>query len=243
MYGSVTNTYGGANSPLLAGTVNWTVSGNGSNVFVSGTIVNVNGQFFYIARVPFETRSLGGSPIFSATPNTLELLAPPGITYTRSATADGSNTVITASSRGTLASFPFSATDRGLVERVDLQVSLPGETFQQWALRIFGTTNVDPNADPDHDGMTNYQEYLAGTDPLDPHSVFMFVDIRPDALGGIDVRWQSATNKVYTLKRAGGLNQTFVNLQTHISATPGTNVVRDATATGSGPYFYWLLLE
>jgi hypothetical protein len=34
-----------------------------------------------------------------------------------------------------------------------------------WEYHYFGTLNVDPNADPDGDGLTNAQEYAAGTDP------------------------------------------------------------------------------
>ena len=34
-----------------------------------------------------------------------------------------------------------------------------------WELAYFGHTGVDPNADPDHDGLSNLQEYQAGTNP------------------------------------------------------------------------------
>jgi hypothetical protein len=39
-----------------------------------------------------------------------------------------------------------------------------------WELLYFGQTGVDPNADPDNDGICNLQEYLTGTDPNDPYS-------------------------------------------------------------------------
>jgi hypothetical protein len=42
-----------------------------------------------------------------------------------------------------------------------------------WQIRYFlsaNSSNAAPNLDYDHDGMTNLQEYLAGTDPTDPAS-------------------------------------------------------------------------
>ena len=41
-----------------------------------------------------------------------------------------------------------------------------------WEIQHFGALGVDPNGDADHDGTSNLMEYLAGTDPNDPKSVF-----------------------------------------------------------------------
>ncbi len=37
-----------------------------------------------------------------------------------------------------------------------------------WEIQYFGKTGIDPNADPDHDGLSNLEEFLAGTDPTNP---------------------------------------------------------------------------
>jgi alpha-tubulin suppressor-like RCC1 family protein len=50
-----------------------------------------------------------------------------------------------------------------------------------WELAYFDATGVDPNADPDGDGVSNFQEYLDGTDPTNPHSVMPRLHI-PDYL-------------------------------------------------------------
>jgi len=242
MYGSVTNS---SNSrPVSVGGVNWNISGGGSSYSGTSTVAIVNGQFFYITRVPFETRATATFSNFTPTPNTLPLPPSSRATFIRSATVNNQPATLTYSSLNSLGSFNFGPADRGLMERVDMAVSLPvtPETYAEWAYRTLGNASADPNADPDHDGMSNYQEYLAGTDPLNASSLFIVTDIRKDSLGGVDVRWQSVTNKTYTVLRSSDLRVGFFSLQTAIAATPATNVFHDATATGIGPYFYRVAL-
>lgn len=100
--------------------VNWTVVGGGSSASVSSTIASVNGQFFYVARIPFETR-FAGNLTFSPTTNTLPLTASP-TAFTRSAKVDGAAATFVPPAS---TNFPFSKADRGRIERVDLFVSLP----------------------------------------------------------------------------------------------------------------------
>jgi hypothetical protein len=69
-----------------------------------------------------------------------------------------------------------------------------------------------------------------------------FTRIQKDALGGIRLSWLSAANEIYTLQRSSLLPAGFVDVTTNVVATPPLNSLRDATATGPGPYFYRLRL-
>jgi hypothetical protein len=197
----------------------------------------VNGQGFYVLRVPFETRTIPGTPAFTATPNTLELTSG-STTYTRSATVNGTNATLLGP-----AAFTFGAADRGRVERLDLQVNLPPESFAEWALRTLGTTNVSQNADPLGKGMTYYQQYIAGTDPLDPNSVFKFINIQPAQPSGIVIQWSSVAGKSYSVLRSGRAGANYTAIATGLSTTNTLSSYRDASATGPGPYFYRLTVQ
>jgi len=76
-----------------------------------------------------------------------------------------------------------------------------------WELLNFGHTGVDPNADPDGDGMSNRQEYLAGTDPnktVDLLAITWF----GAAQGGtqVSVTWDSTTTRCYYIEESLSIN-------------------------------------
>lgn len=70
-----------------------------------------------------------------------------------------------------------------------------------WLLQNFGTTNVDANADPDGDGMSNLQEYLAGTNPNDSNSVLRITHIARDpVLHNSTLNWLSVSTRAYAVQ-------------------------------------------
>ena len=235
MYGSVTNTSGNVSLPGLG--VVWRVAGPTGAATNAATFVFVNGQAFYLVRVPFETRSIPGTPSFTPTPGALELTAAYSA-YSRSATVNGSNATLQGS-----ASFNFGRVDNGRVERLNLLVNLPPETFAQWAQRIFGNSNIDPNADGDGDGANNFAEYKAGTDPLSNQSAFKFIEVLPAQPGAIQVRWSSIAGRAYTLERSSNAQSNYTPVASTIWATSSATAFTDATATGTCPFFYRLRLN
>ena len=109
---------------------------------------------------------------------------------------------------------------------------------QQYGLATDGSADF---LDNDGDGMNNYQECVAGTQPLDASSVLKLLPpVRTNIDSGFVLNWQGVSGKTYYLQRAVGLLQplAFTNIQTGISGPTGTLTTTDSDATNDGPYFY-----
>lgn len=115
-----------------------------------------------------------------------------------------------------------------------------------WEQQFFGQlTGTNPNADPDHDGMSNLAEFLAGTDPTNPNSNLRVVASSGPGTNVITVQLPSVTGKTYRLLRATNFLTGFNTIvATNIAATPPTNSIFDPSAPpNSVELFYRLELE
>jgi hypothetical protein len=209
-------------------------------VAVTTELRNINDQFSYVLDLPFETAIAGEAP----TTDALQMRASAAL-YDRSGVLIGTNAAaIVAPAANT---FSFSSADRAKVERVDLTVAAKpldsnGDGLPDyWVAQYFGGF-ANPTNDFDHDGLSNLQEYLAGTDPTDPLSLLEFVNV-DYAAGGATVTWTSTVGRYYRIVRSANLLTGFAPLVGGLSATPPLNTYVDATATNQAPFFYRVEVE
>jgi subtilisin family serine protease len=113
-----------------------------------------------------------------------------------------------------------------------------------WEKTYFGQlTGVDPNADPDHDGLSNLGEWLAGTNPTNAASTLRLT-AHASGTNSVIINWASVAGKFYRLERATNLVAGFTFLvHTNISATAPTNTETDAIVSTNSPRFYRIQLE
>jgi hypothetical protein len=111
-----------------------------------------------------------------------------------------------------------------------------------WQLEYFGNTNVNANADPDGDGMSNLQEYLAGTNPTDPNSRLRITAISGNTIGSsATLTWTSVPSRLYYVEERTNLTSgawsTNLTLGV-VSPDPGSTTTRSLTDSAVTKRFF-----
>jgi PKD repeat protein len=108
--------------------------------------------------------------------------------------------------------------------------------LQQYGFLTDGSADF---ADPDGDGMNNWQEWRCGTDPLNALSVLKMLSPSSSS-SGPGITWQSVQGITYYLQRSPALTgaSVFSAIQSNVLGQAGTTTFIDTTVTNAGPFFY-----
>jgi hypothetical protein len=117
----------------------------------------------------------------------------------------------------------------------------PGSTIsyawlQQYGLPIDGSAD---SLDPDSDHFTNYQEWIAGTNPTNSASALVLL-APTNTPSGMALTWTSVADRIYSVEQATNPAApfTFSLLQTNITGLPGTTSLTDTNSPNVGQSVY-----
>ncbi len=106
------------------------------------------------------------------------------------------------------------------------------DNFQRRYFPLWTVPAAGPAADPDGDGMNNLAEYMAGTDPTNPASIFKINRVVPSSTG-MKITWDSAAGKTYqVMARAQFTSGSWQAIGT-ITATGSSTQFLDPSGLGA----------
>jgi hypothetical protein len=116
--------------------------------------------------------------------------------------------------------------------------SASGTGRRQVAKGFYALAVALMNADRDHDGLSDFDELLAGTNPLNDTAVLRLAVSSTTPSGQAIFSWPSSSNRVYQLDHATTLPGTWQKQGSEMPATPPLN--HYTNTLGSGAHFYRL---
>jgi len=198
------------------------------------------------------------TPPVMTLPSNVSVNAPndTGTTVNFSATAtdgvSGSATVIAAPSSGSLfavgnTSVACSATDALGNTATDAFMVTVNSPVMAWRLQHFGSSDnsgdAADSADPDGDGWTNQQEFIAGTEPENRSSLLEFSQVTREN-GDTQLSFATVAGKTYRIERSDDLNPASWSIvQDGIAGTGGSISCTDANGAGLSKRFYRIVVK
>lgn len=124
---------------------------------------------------------------------------------------------------------------------VSVVLRIPQWWLVHYELPLNGSADF---ADSDGDGMDNYSEWKAGTDPGDPESRFQLVHSEI-AENGFLLRWVSLTGRTYRVEVSTNLlaSPSFWTIQSNLAGESGTMEFTDTNTWSSPSVFYKTVIE
>jgi hypothetical protein len=117
--------------------------------------------------------------------------------------------------------------------------------FLTWLWSYGLLTDISSDfADPDGDGMNNWQEWIAGTSPVDPAS-YLYISSLAVLASSATIGWASVTTRHYSLEFSTNLGASppRTKVATNIPGLSGETFFTQTNVTGRGPFFYRILVE
>lgn len=252
LWGNIVNTTN-TSQPISITSASWSVTdGAQTSVYSQLTRPPVRtftqgDQNYYVLEVPFDTRRFGTIQLADPATegvNSFQLASSSPPTYTLTPTINGALATVrfidgAPAGGGSVPVAGFNSNVRGRVIRVDLSITPVSESYDQWATRIFGSVgspNAAPNADPDHDGLTNAGEYAAGTNPLDASSTLRLLQISVTA-NQATLGWQSIASKQYVIESATNVVGPWTNAASVVAQSALAQAILPRTPAGPPAYF------
>jgi hypothetical protein len=126
--------------------------------------------------------------------------------------------------------------DVGAYEFQSPQSRISYAWLQQYGLPTDGSADA---ADPDGDGLNNWQEWRCGTSPTDASSALRLLSAQRTGTN-VTLTWRSVAGVNYFLERSMNLGASvpFTPLATDLPGQPGTTAYTDTNAAGASPLFY-----
>lgn len=108
-----------------------------------------------------------------------------------------------------------------------------------WEVAYFGNLSRDGTGDFDGDGVSDIQEFRAGTDPTNSNSVFRVFTVAPIGGGSAHVMWTGNPARNYRVEFKDDLNAAaWTALNATISWNGSTASITDSTASNSTHRYY-----
>ena len=121
-------------------------------------------------------------------------------------------------------------------------------SYEEWAqtylapvLEDQGVT-LEQNADVDGDGVSNFGEYKAGTNPFDVQSVLRISKMKRPNGSDVQITWPSSSSRTYAVEWAPAVTGPYTVLTNGIPADAPFNVADFIEASGQ-PRFYRVVVE